>query len=87
MNFIASYDVPVESEEQLREMLGEQYTPDAGPVNVEATGTQLGEVCTLKITGSLPAIISWLDAMSLDSESLLRDVATMITDGDIKIAG
>lgn len=87
MNFIASYDVPVESEEQLREMLGEQYTPDAGPVTVDVVGTQIGEICSLTITGSLPAIISWLDAMSLDSESLLRDVATMITDGDIKIAG
>ena len=85
-NFVAEYTVPVESDEQLQELLGEKYTPDAGPVQVEATGTQVGELCTLRLTGSLPAIVSWVDAMAVDSEGALQDLAAMIAEGDVKPA-
>lgn len=85
-NYVAEYTACVESDEELRELLGQVYTPDAGPVQVEPTGQQSGELCVLRLTGSLPAIVSWLDSHALDSTGLLHDVAAMIAEGDIKPA-
>lgn len=85
MDFVAKYNICVESDEELRERLGIVYT-DAGPVQVGTTAKQLGEVCEVTLTGSLPAIVAWMATDALDSEGLLHDVANMINEGDIKPA-
>lgn len=68
--YVLTIGVPIESEEQLQDMLGRVFV-DGGLVSVAATGTQVGEECQLRATGNVAAILSWLDSLWGSSELAL----------------
>jgi len=76
-----NYDVVVEDEAELQGILrGDNSTAD---VTVTPDGTQVGEVCGVIVTGSLPAIVAWMEERAIDSDSLLSELADLIARRDL----
>ena len=79
MNFELEYDMSVESDEELRGLLGLRELINGQIVTVEATGRQIGEICTVTVTGELSAIIAWMEERMIDRDSLLQEIQEAIT--------
>jgi hypothetical protein len=78
-------DLPVEDEAAHAGLLGHKHTP-AGDVEVEATSAQLGEVCTFRILGEMPAILTFLAGLWESYEEALDELGRARAEDRLQLA-
>lgn len=75
-----------EEESHLEATIGTHHVREGqGEVEVKPTGTQIGEICTMQVEGTLPDLLEWLLKEWDDDDLALQEFGEAALDGRLEM--
>lgn len=84
MRYTVIVEMVFEEESALEAVIGTHHVREGlAEVEVASTGTQVGEVVSMAVTGELPHILEWMIEEWQDAELAAQEFAEAITHGHL----